>query len=293
MERSLSRTLSLFSLCVTSASLTAGTMSQALTYPDGLSMAVGGGGMGYTNSGAYTSTAGAPSTANAVTARSYQLGGVGNIALGYGQHLGTPFYLGGELGLAIYGAKNLATSSTAQSNTTVTNTGLLPASTVNTYQVLSTRTTLSQNTWVPFFDLKPGIFVSNNQLIFARLGVNYNELKVRTDSTFYSQGILIDGAPDTLVDTTTNLLFIQKNTRIGLRTGLGIEYLLDEHLGLSANYVYSFYQAVNTSHSGLASQVACDVSEGCHVNSDGMYTANGHSKISDQEILLQLVYHFV
>ena len=48
---------------------------------------------------------------------------------------------------------------------------------------------------------------------------------------------------------------------------------------------------VNTSTSGLGSDVACDAIEGCQTVSSNM-TQSSSTNVDDQEVMAQLIYHF-
>ncbi|MDF1828057.1 MAG: hypothetical protein P1U39_07235 [Legionellaceae bacterium] len=287
MERKIPYTLGLVSLVMACSSGYAGTEGQSSGYPDGFMFGAGAGVTEFMNSGTYNTSTN--NILNSTNNRSFRFGFMGDLIAGYGRRVYKPFYLGTELGLNIFGTRKTSSSRASQMNVTVVQTEFGSSSVVRN-DVLSATTTISGNVLVPSFDIKPGLLVTSNSLLFARVGINYNQIHVVENSTHQSSGTLTTDTTE-LTATTAGLYSSEKKQLIGLRTGVGFEYLISDNIGLAASYVYAFYNSVNTQQAGTSGRVACDTLEGCHVNGDGTYVASGKSKISDQQALLQLIYH--
>ena len=287
MERKISCALSLLSLALAYSPAYAGTEGSKPGYPDGFTLGAGAGVTEFMDSGQYNILAG--NTLNSLNNRSFRFGFMGDLVAGYGRRIGEPFYFGTEFGLNIFGTRKTSSSNAVQTGVTVTNEE--DDISVITNEELSGKTTVSGNVFVPSFDIKPGLLVTPNSLLFARVGINYNQLNVKRQSAYQASGTFITGNDLTLTKVYSGLYSSEKKQLIGLRTGFGFEYLISDNLGLAANYVYAFYNSVNTQGTSISREVACDTLEGCHVNENGAYTASGKSKISDQQALLQVIYH--
>ncbi len=272
----------------------AGAMGEKTSYPDGWAFIAGAGETEFMNAGSYTLTASDMTKSRDM--KSYQFGFMGDLAVGYGRRISNPFYLGSEAGVIFFGTRKTSSSNTTSNTTIVTETFRAedpPFETAVINHVLSSSLTVSGNVIVPYLDLKPGLLISESSFLFGRIGVDYNQIKVRAVSNYGSTGIVVATTERDAVGTSTSatLSATHKKQLAGLRTGLGFEYLLTDNIGLSANYIYAFYNTFSTSASGSSSQVACDIYEGCPVNSDGTYSATGRSKMSNQQVLLELNYH--
>ncbi|MDF1646215.1 MAG: hypothetical protein P1U61_04420 [Legionellaceae bacterium] len=286
--------LSLISCLIISPGLHAGTVGDKAGYPDGWALIAGAGEAGFMNTGSYTLTA--SDMTKTRDTRSFQFGFLGDLALGYGRCISEPFYLGSELGVLFFGNRKTSSSNTASNTTIVTETFNVddpPAETASINHALSSTVTVSGNPVVPYFDLKPGVLISENSFLFGRIGIDYNQIKVNARSFYHSEGHVVKSSGRERASTGANASFsaTHKKQLAGLRTGLGFEYLLTDNIGLSANYIYAFYNTFNTSATGSSNQVACDIYEGCPVKSDGTYAASGRSKMSNQQVLLELNYH--
>ncbi|MDX2346465.1 MAG: hypothetical protein QNK11_06325 [Legionella sp.] len=283
--------LGLLSCLVINPTVQAGTMGDKPGYPDGWALIAGAGETEFMNAGTYTLAANGISKNLGV--KSFQFGFMGDLAVGYGRRISNPFYLGSEAGVLIFGNRKTSSHTTVRNTTEVTQiTGVFPPSTITLNGALSSTLTVSGNVVVPYFDLKPGLLVSDNSFLFGRIGVDYNQIKVRTASNYVesgrdeSNGVLLNST-----STSASFASTHKKQVAGLRTGLGFEYLLTENVGLSANYIYAFYRTLGASTAGVNNQLVCDIYEGCPVSADGTYSASGRSKMSDQQVLLELNYH--
>ncbi|MDF1758612.1 MAG: outer membrane beta-barrel protein [Legionellaceae bacterium] len=278
--------LGLISLLISCPTINAGSIGNQSFYPEGLSLIAGAGLTEFMNIGTYKTISG--DMTNTYSSRAFQSGFVGDLALGYGISIKKPFYLGAELGVGFFGNTKNHSSSSSTDSTVVTDHDFSRIALIN--NSISTQTSVSENPIVPYFDLKPGVVVANNTWIFGRVGVNYNEIKVKTSSQYNSSGGIITTPQLPLSTHDSYFTFNSKTTLAGIRTGLGMEYLLNDKLAISANYIYAFYNTVKTSGSNNSKQISCDTLEGC-VAVNGPFTSTGSSKASDQQVLLELIYH--
>ena len=202
---------------------------------------------------------------------------------------------GEELGLSIVGAQKISTSNNNE-NTTITtqNQNSVIEKTISINNALSTVTHVSKNTLIPMFDIKPGFFISPNLLFYGRVGAAYNQFKITSTSYFQSSGSLINSSNVDLgsANVTSTLVSSHKKTQIGLRTGLGFEYLITPQVGLGANYLYTSYHKLESQAHTMSNQVACDSYEGCSSNGNGQMKITNRASVSEQDIMLQLLYHF-
>lgn len=235
---------------------------------------------------------------NYASANVYKFGPMGALFIGYGNVFDNHAYLGGELGLNFLGANETSFRSTPTSVPTITSDD--PFGDVFGYATytasLSTHTKITRNTVEPFLDLKAGFLLTPTALIYLRGGLNYNSFKTKTNTTFNVTGIqeaFERGGEDvvTTASTSAALSSSNKKSNIGFRAGIGGEVMVTPELGVGADYIYSFYRNINTSSSGEAADVSCDTLEGCIVI-PGTITNNTKAKLSDQQVMAQLIYHF-
>lgn len=282
--------LGLLTFVITCPTSYAGTMGEKPLFPNGWMLIAGAGETGFMNVGSYNTATSAMT--NNSNARGFQYGFTGDLAAGYGLRVGKPLFFAGEIGVNFFGNRKTSSDSAATSTTTTPDSTFIPAQTFAVNNALSTHTTVAGNFVVPYIDIKPGLLVLPNTWIYGRLGVNYNQVKVQTLSDYHSTSAVVEGIPITQPTSVYSTLNSKEKKQLaGLRTGLGFEYLASENVGISANYVYAFYSTFNTAASGSSSQMACDVFEGCAINSNGAYLTSGSSKMSDQQVLLELIYH--
>lgn len=265
----------------------AGTEGARPDYPNGFIFGAGAGVTEFMDSGRYNILAG--TTLNSLDNRSFRFGFMGDLVAGYGRRIYKPFYLGSEFGLNIFGTRKTSSSNTVHTGVTVEDAE--NDTTVTTNEILSGTTTVAGNVFVPSFDVKPGLLITPNSLLFARVGINYNQVDIRRQSSYQASGNFRSVTDVVSTTVHSGLYSTEKKQLIGLRTGFGFEYLISDNIGLAANYVYAFYNSVNTQGTSASQEVACDALEGCHVNENGAYVASGKSKISDQQALLQVIYH--
>jgi opacity protein-like surface antigen len=284
MEWKTSRPFSLFYFLVACPSLQASALDIVPSFPSGFTV---GAGLGLTELMTNTSYNTLASTLRQTTnTKNSKYGALGNLALGYNRNYSDRYYLGGELGINILGARKITLNNTTQNSTTVTRNDTIAI--INSS--LSTSTQVSENTWVPVLDAKPGLFFGSNTLVFARLGMSYNAMSMKANTTYQSDGQVNDGIVP-FASTSSMFYNATHQQTLGFRTGLGFEYLITHNLSLSANYIYTGYNHLQLHGAKSSNQIACDTYEGCSVNNQGQYQNDTRSKISVQDVMLQLIYH--
>lgn len=225
----------------------------------------------------------------------YDYNVMGNLFIGYAHVFSNYMYLGGELGVNIYGGNDTELSHSTNSNTTALN-GEFGGEVVYQNQ-LNSKTKISRDSLEPFFDLKLGWLATPTALVYVRGGINYNTIKVENSAAFQTNGesIYIPYDDSQYITSTatasSNFGSSHKESEIGYRAGIGMEFMVTPELGIGADYVYSFYPNVSTKGSGTGSDVACDAFEGCQVV-DSAVSNSAKATVSDQQVTAQLIYHF-
>lgn len=238
----------------------------------------------------------ANNTTSSGSAKQHKYGALGDLFVGYGRSFNDTLYLGGELGLTLVSPDSTSLSTYTTNNTIATQTtrpNIQKIATINTALTATTR--VSQNNVIPVFDIKPGFFITPSALLFARLGINYNQLQINSTSNYNTSGIvrLADGTPvGAQADASSIFSTLEKKNIVGMRGGLGFEYMVTPTFSVGANYIYTHYSKISTSGSSASNQIACDTYEGCSSQSGGRNAISSASNVSAEDIMLQLIYHF-
>ena len=222
--------------------------------------------------------------------RIYQYGIMGNILAGYGNVYSNCFYLGTELGLNFFQPTETSFSYTAQANlvTTFDDLDLTAATSSTVHSTIQ----VSRKNVEPTLDIKIGTLVTPYLLAYLRGGINYDRIQIKSQTVYETQGIGESlGPPPTLVSTSSLFTVSQSKNAIGFRAGAGMEYMATPCLGVSANYIYTFYKNLTNNASGTANAVTCDFLEGCVINGVPVEQLN-KAKANDQQVLVGLIYHF-
>ncbi|MFA6303591.1 MAG: outer membrane beta-barrel protein [Legionella sp.] len=104
-------------------------------------------------------------------------------------------------------------------------------------------------------DLKPGYLFTPNALLFAKLGVSFNNMKIADVGTWTSSAETCSdlggcsGPSLGAVVARGNSSNEQNIT--GIRIGIGGEYLFTHHLGLILDYTYTRYGSISTLSQGV------------------------------------------
>ncbi len=228
----------------------------------------------------------------------HAFGAKGNIFAGYAVTPNDWLYLGGEVGLNLVSREYVDLNANATLHTSVTgkSTVIIDATGItNLNGEMTTKTTVRRRFFEPTLDFKPGILLTPNLLVYARAGMGYNNITTTTRSTYGITGNQSVNIPFTFTRSTVasaSQEIQSTNTRnvLSWRTGIGFLGMMSHNLGLSADYIYTFYDKGSVNRSGQGNTVACDMLEGC-VNTNSPYVASTDARPSDQEVLLQLVYY--
>ena len=182
--------------------------------------------------------------------------GIGGLFLGYA-HMFHTFYLGAEAG-ADYADQADRISTFVHD--------------YNNVEELVSDTDVKLGSVSYFFDIKPGLLLTQNTVLYLRLGVGVNQIKT---------------ANTTIVDDFVGfpahgeLSLFSKKYETGFRVGLGIEGMITKCLSLRADYVYSYYGTFNDTGSSPFSFGVATLS-----------TTTSLSRITTQTVLVGLAFHF-
>lgn len=134
-----------------------------------------------------------------------------------------PFYFGGEFSFKKTNA-----------NASATNAAAFTVAGTNTFNVVST--TSVQLRSVEFaLDARPGIVLTCNSLLYARVGVTRNELTLKTVQNLTAAATGFPQATFPIPQTNARNV-------TGLRLGGGLEQKIDQYLSLRLDYIYTHYQ---------------------------------------------------
>lgn len=156
---------------------------------------------------------------------------LGSVALGY-QVVDARLYLGGQISYSLRGRQHFRLDET-RTFSQVSPLGLPPPSTVSGSAHLQSKVSLSCNEFD--IDLKPGVLILKNFVAYVRVGVAFTQLKIKNDGAqleMNSENGLVIKALDSGHKT---------QNKTGFRIGAGTEYLITQHLGISLDYIYSYY----------------------------------------------------
>ncbi len=130
-------------------------------------------------------------------------------------------------------------------------------------------------------DLKPGYLITRNFLVYGRVGAAFNKLEMQSSGYWYEKN---NWGSYTYTEDSDK----QSENVVGIRLGLGLEYLFNEHLGVTADYLYTYYGTIDSTLSGIETYY-----------SEGEYDLHASSgfnfsevKVYTQTAMLGLAYHF-
>jgi len=151
----------------------------------------------------------------------------GNLFLGYGSTW-DPLYLGIEASVTGTRART--------KNRDTQNLQLVPLLTSTTTSTLVTNTQTRLRPWDLGLDLRPGVLLRPETLLYGRVGVAWNKLSVRSTQTYNDQVSQVG-------TTSFNLPALSQTTRkhknnTSLRLGAGLEQEICENLVIRGDYVH-------------------------------------------------------
>lgn len=226
----------------------------------------------------------------------------GNFFVGYSYTPNNWLVLGAELGVNIVSRKSISLDNNVYNDTLVLGTdfflGIDSSGEVGTHTNFNNALTASRNLLEPTFDIKAGILITPSVETYARLGVGYNNISLTSASSFREtafQEVTIPFFPfasSSFAEINAPFRISKNNSIFSFRTGFGLTGMITPSIGLSGDYIYSFYNTSHINRTTNSRQISCDIIEGCTVNENGTYINRSKARVSDQEILMQLVYYF-
>ncbi len=213
-----------------------------------------------------------------------KFGPMGNLFLGYG-YVNDIYYVGANLGLNFVGAAMLNTNQTNAFNINITDANDVTA--VYYYYTTTTQTKVSRSWVEPFLDLKLGGLITPETLAYAIAGLSLDNVTTRSISV-YTTTATIPGSDAATANTVLN--YSKTRNLLGLRLGAGAEAMLTSHIGVGAQYVYSFFPSFNDSGAINSQAAVCDTENGC-ATTPAVIRNNTQTVLSDQQVLVQFIYH--
>jgi opacity protein-like surface antigen len=123
-------------------------------------------------------------------------------------------------------------------------------------------------------DLRPGWLVSPDTLLYGRVGVAINRVRLQSASL----GVLsIPGYP---IIAGTLLAPSSSKNIAGLRLGMGVEKHISPHLSLRADYIFTYYGKIHADQSFSIPSLPL------------AFTNNADVKLMNHSVMLGLSYYF-
>lgn len=226
----------------------------------------------------------------------------GNLFVGYTYTPTNWLVLGAELGVNIVSRKQITLRDDNYQDVLVRGTdfflGINSAGQVGTHTNFNDALTASRNLLEPTLDLKAGILITPNLETHGRVGVGYNRITLNANSSFSEtafQEVTIPFFPfasSSFAEMNAPFKTSKNRNVFPLRVGFGLTGMLTPNIGVSGDYIYSFYNTSRINRTNASRQISCDIIEGCTVNENGTYQNRSKARVSDQEILMNLVYYF-
>ena len=194
----------------------------------------------------------------------------GDVKLGYSGLFGNRFFLGGELGVG-YLPGHLKGKFNSNSSA---NDGA--GSFFNATLQIDARGKL--RSWEYVADLTPGVLLCDTFLLFVRVGVAVNRIRLDTNTTFqYTDSIL--------TNVNLQMPLSAKKRRAALRLGVGVAHYIADNLILNVNYTYTYYGKITVS--GIRN--VPDLGNGAVANG---FTSSTTAKFNRQAFMIGLNYYF-
>jgi opacity protein-like surface antigen len=162
-----------------------------------------------------------------------QTRGYGETFLGWGFQWMRWLYLGGRFGIN-------CSSFTAKSSNTLFYTEPLPPEAIEGSYTLINKVEARLDRVEFIFDFKPGLVFHNKAMLYGVIGgaTDYERLNVRSYFEFIDFSFFF-------ATTQQSEHFNRARDVLGLRCGLGLEYLLSWHLSLHVSYISTHYGKVS------------------------------------------------
>ncbi len=211
---------------------------------------------------------------------------IGSAGLGY-QLVGDLLYLGAQISGAFSDTRNFNDDEYASSEAI----GFFPFGDAVLTGTNDVQSTVTLGDSELDLELKPGILLLDNFLIYARAGVVFSELKINSTGE-WSQITEVEGFDP--VELATSASTSNNESVVGFRVGVGLEYLFTEHLGVSLDYIFTDYGDVSTVTEGKITGDPADsplpppIADLNHIH--GLYAPE--VSVTTHAVMAGLVYHF-
>lgn len=208
----------------------------------------------------------------------------GALNIGFGSQLpDSPLYLGGDLIINYAKRNSSASASNARANNVVSTISSGDTTTtinINDNEVLNTQAKVKLNSLELDADLKAGIIVNPETMIYVKLGAAFNRLSIDSNST-----LVINDAYGNPTYSNNALNLSQDKNVIGFRAGLGGECFLAESMTASIDYVYTWYGSHSLNGSG-------NILNTSNATSTNTFTNHTSANIRTQSLMLGINYYF-
>jgi len=159
---------------------------------------------------------------------------IGRIHIGYGRTLNSSFYAGVELGVS---SANRRVSGRASAPYNGIDPEEGPSITVRTFD---THITAEAANGEFTLDFKPGVLLNDHALLYGRVGAAFNRITMDSTTAFFlkeSSSEEEDPRTETAVQASTH----DTCSETALRLGVGLAYLVSQHVVLNLDYTYTDY----------------------------------------------------
>ncbi len=204
--------------------------------------------------------------------RSYDVSGTGEIRLGYGKSFADWFWVGLEI-FGNLGDRDLTVTDHYDS---VFSTEDPTDITINSD--FNNKATVSLNDAEFGIDLRPGVFLTEDTLLYARVGAAFNELELSVNTSFNNEfkGIFDDNSFDNSVHAKNS------DNVTGLRLGLGVEQKILSQLSLTLDYIFTDYGNISANNSNT---IPLETGESTTVNT------SSHADVDTHAVMLGINYY--
>lgn len=199
--------------------------------------------------------------------------------LGYSRVCSGNVYLGGELG-ANFTRKKISIPINEISSSNVDFLGGFKFD-----YLLKSNVTTKLRSFEFSLDFTPGVLLTEYYLLYGRIGVADNRIKLENSTQFNYSDTLAPG------HTNSASLLLSKNiNRLGLRLGTGLAHEIYPHLVLNMNYIYSYYGKIKMSSSTTIPALSPSA-PGADAVPDGLKSTNT-VRLHNQVFMMGLNYYF-
>lgn len=156
---------------------------------------------------------------------------------------------------------------------------------------LSTSTTVKLNNTEYGIDFRPGYLLDMNTMLYGRLGLAFNQLKVTNNATFTFSRTDVDFGS---FAATSPVQGSKSGNKTAVRLGFGLEHLITDQLAVTFDYIYTYYGKEKTSAIGDTRAAFVDEEEEdiVPVTTAGGLESSSSGRMATQTATLGLKYYF-